>query len=328
MKKVFVTRKIFSEALERISSFAELAVWPEDFPVTHKALLAQAVQVDGMLTMLTDPIDAAVIQLGREHSLKVISQVAVGFDNIDINAATLASIPVGNTPGVLTETTADLAWTLMMTAARRVTEGFDEVRRGTWRPYALDTLCGADIYGATLGLVGFGRIGQAMAARACGFNMRVLYTQRSRDLEAEKKYNATYVSLEDLLKESDFISLHAYLSPETRGMIGAQQFAMMKPTAVFVNTARGAMIDSAALVAALQNGKLAAVGLDVFDPEPIPADSPLLKMPQVVITPHIGSASLQTRKRMASMAVENLEAGLAGKPLPHCANPAVYTSRK
>jgi len=328
MNKVFVTRDLFPEALERLAHSAELEVWPQESPAPLTVLAEKAQQVDGLLTMLSDPITAEVVLAGREHSLKVISQVSVGFDNIAVAAATAAGIPVGNTPGVLTETTADLAWALLMAAARRVVEADDQVRRGAWRADTLEALCGADVYGTTLGLFGFGRIGQAMAARARGFNMRVLYAQRKRDLAAEKKYGAIYLPFTDLLKESDFVSLHAYLSEETRGLMGAAQFALMKPTAIFVNTARGAMVDAPALIAALQNGKLAAAALDVFDPEPIPADSPLLKMPQVVFTPHIGSASLPTRKRMAMMAVENIEAGLAGKPLPYCANPEVYAGQK
>ena len=328
MKKVFITRKIFPQAVNRLLQSAEVESWSEANPPSLALLIKKAAQVDGIISMLSDPITAAVIEAGKQNHLQVISQMAVGYDNIAVSSATAAGIPVGYTPGALTDTTADFAWALMMAAARRVVESHNEVQQGIWRPWGPDVLCGVDIYGSTLGLIGFGRIGQAMAARARGFNMRVLYTQRHRDVEAEKRLNATCVSLDELLKESDFISLHAYLSAETRGLIGADQFNLMKPTAVFINTARGAMVDHQALTRALQSGKLAAAALDVFDPEPIPRDHPLLKLPQVIITPHIGSASTRTRQHMAMMTVENIEAGLSGKPLPYCANPDVYGKRK
>ena len=328
MKKVFLTRSIFPEAIERLLQIAEVEVWSENCPPPLEVLIQKASEVDGMLTMLTDPINANVIQIGKQNHLKVISQMAVGFDNIDVPSATSASIPVGNTPGVLTETTADLAWALLMAAARRVVEGNNEVHQGIWRPWGPDVMCGRDVYGATLGLIGFGRIGQAMAARAKGFTMKVLYNQRHRDLDAEKKLGANYVALIDLLQQSDFISLHAYLSPETKGMIGASQFEQMKPGVILINTARGAMIDQEALYQNLLAGRVAAAGLDVSDPEPISKDSPLLSLPNVVITPHIGSASIQTRKRMAMMTVENIEAGLTGNPLPYCVNPEIYSNRK
>ena len=328
MKKVFLTRKIFPEAMQRLSQLAEIDLWSESYPPAAAILAEKASQANGLITMLSDPITNAVIKAGGKNHLQVISQMAVGYDNIDVAAATAAGIPVGNTPGVLTETTADLAWALMMAAARRVVEGHTEVHQGIWRAWGPDVLCGTDIYGATLGLIGFGRIGQAMAARAKGFNMRVLYTQRHRDLAAEEKYAATFVSLEELLQQSDFVSLHAYLSNETRGLMGKAKFKQMKPGAILINTARGAMVDHAALTQSLLDGKLAAAALDVYDPEPIPQDSPLLKMPQVIITPHIGSASTQTRWRMSQMAIDNIEAGLDGKPLPYCANPQVYENRK
>jgi glyoxylate reductase len=328
MKKVFLTRKIFPEALERLSRAAEVEVWPESFPPPVEILIEKARLADGLMTMLSDPITSEVIRVGSQNHLKVISQMAVGYDNIAVKTATSAGIPVGNTPGVLTETTADLAWALLIAAARRVVEANNEVHQGIWRAWGPDVLCGVDVYGTTLGLIGFGRIGQAMAARARGFNMRVLYTQRRRDLAAEEKYSAVFVPLEELLQQSDFVSLHAYLSDETRGLMGAAQFDLMKPGAVLINTARGAMVDHEALAQSLLSGKLSAAALDVYDPEPIPQDSPLLKMPQVIITPHIGSASIKTRQLMAQMTVENKEAGLAGERLPYCANPEVYANLK
>jgi Lactate dehydrogenase and related dehydrogenases len=328
MKKVFVTRNLFPESMARLAEFAEIDLWTENRVPPLEVLIEKVAQADGLLCMLADSITPEVIQAGVAHGLRVISQMAVGYDNIAVPAATAAGLPVGNTPGVLTETTADLAWALMMAAARRVVESDRQVHEGIWRAWGPDVLCGHDIYGATLGLIGFGRIGQAMAARARGFNMRVLYTQRHRDPAAEERTGAEYVSLDELLAQSDFVSLHAYLSPETRGMLGEAQFARMKPGAILVNTARGAMIDSAALARHLESGHLAAAGLDVFDPEPIPADSPLLRMPQVVITAHIGSASIKTRQRMAMMTVENIQAGLEGRPLPYCVNPEVYGKLK
>ena len=324
MKKVFITRKIYAPALEPLIGKVDLDVWPHEEPPALDVLIEKAAAADGLITLLCDPINAQVVQRGSSGHLKVISQMAVGFDNIAVAEASAAGIPVGNTPGVLTETTADFAWALLMAAARRVVEAHNEVQQGIWRPWGPDVLCGADIYGATIGLVGFGRIGQAMARRARGFNMKLLYTQRHRDEQAERELGAEYVSLDDLLERSDYVSLHAYLSPETRGMMGAAQFARMKPGAIFINTARGAMVDQTALNNALTSGKLAAAALDVYDPEPIPQDSPLLKLPQVVITPHIGSASTKTRQRMAFMAVENLLAGLEGERLPYCVNPNVY----
>jgi glyoxylate reductase len=324
MNKVFVSRKIDDAALALLEKEAQVDIWPLPTPPSEAVLIEKASTSEALLTMLADPITEAVIEAGRQANLKVISQMAVGYDNIAINKATLAGIPVGHTPGVLTETTADLAWAIMMAAARRVVEGHNEVHQGIWRAWGPDVLCGVDVFGATLGLIGFGRIGQAMAQRASGFKMKVVYTQRHRNPEAEKRSSAEYVSLEELLRISDFVSVHSFLSPETRGMFQAEQFELMKSSAVFVNTARGAMVDHDALFAALQTGKIAAAALDVFDPEPIPPHHPLLTLPNVVITPHIGSASIKTRQRMAIMTIENILSAFAGKPLPYCANPQVY----
>lgn len=324
MNKVFISRKIHPPALALLEKEAQVDVWPLETPPSEQTFIEKASQVDALFTLLSDPITDAVIQAGNRSHLKVISQMAVGYDNIAISSATAAGIPVGHTPGVLTETTADFAWALLMAAARRVVESHNEVQQGVWRAWGPEVLCGADVFGATLGLVGFGRIGQAMARRASGFNMKVLYTQRHRDLEGEQKLNAQFVPFEELLQTADFVSLHAYLSPETKGLMGAAQFAQMKPGAIFVNTARGAMVDSQSLYNALVSGRLAAAALDVFDPEPIPPGHPLLRLPNVVITPHISSASTQTRARMAIMTAENILAGLSGKRLPYCANPEVY----
>ncbi|TLN22408.1 D-glycerate dehydrogenase, partial [bacterium] len=310
-------------ALEKIHAVAEVEVWPIDAPPPKSVLIDRASRVDGLLTLLTDPVDAEVIAATHEN-LKVISQMAVGFDNIDVKSATAHKIPIGNTPGVLTETTADMAWALIMASARRIAEADRQVRQGIWRPWGPHVLTGTDVFGATLGIVGMGRIGQAVARRARGFDMRILYSDIQRYPEIEGELGATFVDLDQLLAEADFITLHSFLSPENYHMIGGPQFKKMKPGAILINTARGGLVDPQALIAALLEGRLSAAGLDVFEPEPIPADSPLLTMENVVIAPHIASASKQTRLRMAMMAVENLIAGLEGKRLPYCANPSVY----
>ena len=319
---VFVTRKIAPQALERLSGKARAEVWQAEEPPPYELLLEKAVQVDGLLTLLTDKIDARLIEAAGPR-LKVISQMAVGFDNIDIAVATRKGIPVGNTPGVLTETTADFTWALLMAAARRVVEGDKEVREGIWRAWGPDVLTGYDIFGATIGIVGFGRIGQAMARRAKGFNMRILYTDPNCGEEAGIQLGAECVDLDDLLARADFVTLHTYLSKETYHLIGREQLQKMKPSAVLVNTSRGPVVDPAALAWALENHIIAGAALDVTEPEPIPRDSPLLKLENIVICPHIASASKATRVRMAQMAVDNLLAGLEGKELPNCANPEV-----
>lgn len=319
---VFITRKIPQPVLERITGKAQVEIWPQANPPPYELLLEKAAQVDGLLTLLTDKIDARLIESAGPQ-LKVISQMAVGFDNIDTAAATRKGIPVGNTPGVLTETTADFSWALMMAAARRVVEGDKEVRAGIWRAWGPDVLTGYDIYGATLGIVGFGRIGQAMARRAKGFNMQILYSDPNCGKEAGAALGAECVSLDDLLARADFVSLHTFLSNETYHLIGREQLRKMKPTAILVNTSRGPVVDPAALAWALENNIIAGAALDVTEPEPIPRDSPLLKLENIVICPHIASASKATRLRMAQMAVDNLLAGLEGKDLPNCANPEV-----
>lgn len=324
--KVFVTRAIQQPALEMLQSETEVEVWPEATPPSKEILLQKAAEVDALLTMLTDPIDEQVLSAGSPH-LKVIAQMAVGYDNINLKAATRLGIPVGHTPGVLTETTADFAWALLMAAARRVGEAEREVRSSLWEPWGPDVLTGLDIYGKTLGIIGLGRIGKAVARRARGFAMQVLYANLNRDLDAEEELGVEFVTMERLLVQSDFISLNLYYSPDSHHMIDKAAFEQMKPNAVLVNTARGAVIDPDALTWALQTRRIAAAGIDVFDPEPIPADHPLLKLENVVITPHIASAGKETRLRMAMMCVENILAGLKGAPLPYCANPEVYEPR-
>lgn len=323
---VFVTRRIAPEALEKLAQVCQVEVWQEETPPSAQTLAEKAAHAQGLLTLLTDPMNADLIHQSPE--LKVISQMAVGYDNIDIAAATQAGIPVGHTPGILTETTADFTWALLMAAARRVVEAHQEVQKGIWRPWGPDVLTGVDLYGATLGIVGFGRIGQAVARRAAGFDMQVLYSDPHCDPEEEKRTGARCVTLDELLRQSDFVTLHTYLSPETFHLISTDQLKKMKPSAILINTSRGPVVDSQALDQALQDGIIAGAALDVTEPEPIPQDSPLLRRPNVVVTPHIASASKATRRRMAEMAVENLIAGVTDQRLPHCANPDVYTQKK
>jgi len=294
--------------------------------ISHQELLKKVRGVDGLLCLLTDPVDEKVIQAAGPR-LKVISNYAVGYDNIDLAAATARGIPVGNTPGILTETTADFAFTLLVTAARRVAEGDRSVRAGLWQTWGPTTLLGADIHKATLGIVGFGRIGRAVARRARGFDMTVLYHDPlAAPLPEAEQLDAHPVDLEMLLRTSDFISLHTPLNQQTRRLIRRETLAMMKPTAVLVNTARGGVVDTHNLYEALRDGVIAYAALDVTDPEPLPADHPLLSLENVLVTPHIASASRATRGKMALYAAMNLIAGVKGERLPFCVNPQVYES--
>ncbi|HXF51015.1 MAG TPA: D-glycerate dehydrogenase [Dehalococcoidia bacterium] len=320
--RVFVTRRLPGDALERLSAVALVDVWQHDLPPSRDELVAAVREADGLICLLTDRIDAGVLDAAPR--LRVVSTMAVGYDHIDVAAATARGIPVGHTPGVLTETTADLAWALLLATARRVVEGDRFVREGRWKTWDPNLLLGYDVHGATLGVVGMGAIGQAVARRAVGFGMRVLYTRRSAG-EAEI---GRRVSLEELLRESDFVSLHVPLTAETRHLIGERELRLMKRTAILINTARGPVVDQAALAAALREGVIAGAGVDVTEVEPIPPDDPLLAAPNVVILPHIGSASHATRARMAEMAVENCIAGLEGRPVPHCVNREVERGRQ
>jgi len=316
--KVFVTRVLPDAGMEKIRAFAETDVWPEDGPPPREVLLERVRDVDGLLCLLTDRIDAEL--LDHAPRLKVISQMAVGYDNIDVAACSARGIKVGNTPGVLTETTADLAFALLMATARRIPEGDRAVRSGQWRTWSPLYMAGQDVHHATLGIVGMGRIGYEMARRATGFQMRILYTDQRPNPAAEKDFGATRVELTELLRESDFVSLHTPLLPETTRLIGAKELRLMKPTAILINTSRGPVVDQAALYEALRDGVIAAAGLDVFEVEPVPLDEPLLKLENVVVLPHIGSASIATRTKMAVIAAENLIAGLKGEPLPFPVN--------
>jgi lactate dehydrogenase-like 2-hydroxyacid dehydrogenase len=322
--RVFVSRVIPEEGLAPIRDACDVRVWEDELPPPRAELLAAVRNCDGILTLLTDRVDDELLDAAGP-GLKVVSNYAVGFDNLDVEAVTRRGVPAGNTPGVLTETTADLAFALLMAAARRIPEGDRYVRDGRWRTWGPLLLLGPDVHGATIGIVGFGRIGQAMARRARGFGMRVLYQDLHRvDAATEAELGATFAPLEELLPQADFVSLHTNLTPETQGLIDAEKLSWMKPTAVLVNTSRGPVIDHAALAAALRSGQIFAAALDVTDPEPIPMDDPLVGLDNCLIVPHIASASRATRAKMAEMAAANLLAGVRGERLPTPVNPEVY----
>ncbi len=305
--------------LKLVQDYCEADVWPEDVPPSREVLLARLRDVDAVLSLLTDRMDGTAMDVSSK--LKVISNMAVGVDNVDLAAATARKIPVGNTPGAMTDATADLTFALMMAAARRLVEGERYVREGKWKTWSPQLLLGTDFAGATWGIIGFGRIGQAVAKRAQGFDVRVIYY----DPAAGPAFGALPTDLETLLRTSDFISLHVPLTPETHHMINAATLGQMKPGTVLVNTSRGPVIDPEALYAALKSDQIFAAGLDVTEPEPLPADHPLLQLSNCIVIPHLGSASKRTRDQMAYMAAENLIAGLKGEPLPHCVNPEVYS---
>ena len=305
--KVFVTRALPGGAIERLAAEHEVEVWPEPLPPPRDEMLARVRGTEGLLALLTDRVDAELMDTAS--SLRAISNYAVGVDNVDVDAATARGIPVGNTPDVLTDTTADLAVALMLGIGRRLVDGDAYVRRGEWRTWEPDQLLGRDLHGATVGIVGFGRIGQAVARRLEGFECTILHTSRSGG-----------VGFEELLERSDFVSVHTPLTRETRGLIDAEALRRMKPTAYLVNTARGPVVDTDALAAGLHAGEIAGAALDVTDPEPLPADHPLLEAPDLLVLPHLGSATHATRERMAEMAVDNLLAGLRGERMPHQVN--------
>ena len=302
--RVFVTRRLPGGALERLAAEHDVEVWPQQMPPAREELLARAPELDGLLSLLTDAVDAELIAAAPR--LKAISNYAVGVDNVDLEAAAARGIPVGNTPDVLTDTTADLAVALMLGISRHLVEGDAYVRRGEWRTWETGLLLGHDLHGSTVGIVGFGRIGQAVARRLEGFGCEILHTSRSGG-----------APLNELLERADFVTLHSPLTAETRGLIGDEALARMKPTAYLVNTARGPIVDSEALGSALRAGRIAGAALDVTDPEPLPGGHPLLDAPNLLVLPHLGSATEATRARMADMAVDNLLAGLAGEPMPH-----------
>jgi glyoxylate reductase len=290
---------LIGPALERLAAAHEVDVWPGDLPPSPAELRERTRDADGLLCLLTERVDAGLLDACPR--LRVVSNYAVGTDNVDLEACAARGIAVGRTPDVLTDATADLAWALILASVRRLPEAAAAVRAGEWRTFEATRWIGTTLAGKTLGIVGFGRIGRAVARRAEGFGMDVVHG----------------VPLDDLLARADVVTLHCPLTPETRGLIDAHALARMKPTAHLVNTARGPIVDHGALAAALQEGTIAGAALDVTDPEPLPADHPLLGAPNLLVVPHIGSATVEARSAMTEIAVANLEAGLAGRPLPH-----------
>jgi glyoxylate reductase len=302
--RVFVSRDLPFPALERLRAEHDVDVWEERTPPPTEQLHARAARADALLTTVTERVDAELFDAAP--SVKAVANLAVGTDNIDLDEAAKRGIPVGNTPDVLTDATADIAFALLLGIARRITEGEREVREGRWPPWHPGHMLGGDLADQTLGIVGWGRIGKAMARRGEGFGMKIVHSSRSSG-----------VALEELLEQADYVSLHTPLTPETKHLIGAAELRRMKPTAYLINTARGGVVDQDALREALEAGEIAGAGLDVTDPEPLPADDPLLSAPNLLVVPHIGSATVRTRSRMADMAVDNLLAALAGKDMPH-----------
>jgi glyoxylate reductase len=306
MARCFVTRRLPGPALDRLRAAGnEVEIWDGRLPPRPAELARGAAEAEGLLTLLTDRVDAALID--SSPNLRAISNYAVGVDNIDLEAATRKGIPVGHTPDVLTDATADLAFALLLAAARKLPQAIRSVAEGDWVTWEPALHLGRAVHGATLGIIGFGRIGRAVAARAAGFEMRVLHAGRDQPIGG-------------LLEEADFVSLHAPLTPETHHMIDARALAAMRPTAILINTARGGLVDQVALAEALEQGSIAGAALDVTAPEPLPPDDRLLRAPNLIITPHIGSATQAARERMAELAIDNLLAGLEGRPMPHQAN--------
>lgn len=324
--RVYVTRELPERGLKKIMERFDTEVWPEYGPPPKQVIIEKARDADALVTLLSDKIDAEIFDAAPK--LKIVAQMAVGFDNIDVEEATRRGIYVTNTPGVLTETTADFAWALLMAIARRVVEADRYVREGKWKVgWHPSMLLGRDVYGATLGIIGVGRIGSAVARRAKCFNMRILYYDVVRNPQIEKETGATFVDLDTLLRESDFISVHVPLTKETYHLINAERLKFVKKTAYLINTSRGPVVDEKALYEALKEGRLAGAALDVFEQEPLPTDSPLLRLDNVILTPHIASASYETRSRMAEMVAENLIAFFEGKVPPNLVNPDVVKVR-
>ncbi|HKD72229.1 MAG TPA: D-glycerate dehydrogenase [Candidatus Acidoferrum sp.] len=319
--KVYSTHQLFEEARKILDAECEVQYWTDSERPPRDEVLRRVKDKEGLVCLLTEKVNEEFLRSAPK--LRIASNVAVGYDNIDVDACTKRGIAVTNTPGVLDETTADFAWTLLMTVARRVAEGELLARSGNWKGWNLDQLCGADVWGKTLGIVGFGRIGRSVARRASGFQMKIIYTDAVRvSEEVEKSLNAEFRDMDSLLAESDFISLHVPLLPETRGLFDAPKLFRMKPTAFLINTSRGPVVEEAALVTALDNNKIAGAALDVFENEPF--IHPGLKRPNVVLTPHISSASIETRTKMALMAANNIVAVFKGRRPPNLLNPDIF----
>ncbi len=305
MAHVFVTRQLPGPALDQLRERHSVDVWPERLPPPYDELRRRTADADGLLSLLTDRVDAELIDASPK--LRAIANYAVGYDNIDLAAASARKIPIGNTPDVLTDATADLAFTLLLAAARRLPDAIASVRAGDWLTWEPSGFLGFDVHGATLGVIGFGRIGRAVARRAEGFEMTVLHSDIGEG----------HTPLDELLERSDFVSIHTNLTEETHHLINAAALGRMKPTAVLINTARGPIVDPVALATALREGEIGAAALDVTDPEPLPADDPLLQAPNLIVAPHIASATHTAREQMAQLAVDNLIAALDGQPMPH-----------
>lgn len=323
MAKVYVCRNWFPDELQKLSRLHDTKVWPEDGNPPRKILLNEVREIEGLLCLGSDPIDAEVID--ATPKLKVISSFSNGTNNIDVELATSRNIPVGHPPFVLTETTADLAFGLILAAARRIVEGDSFVRQGKWNKSSHLDLPGVDVNRANLGILGMGRIGAQVAKRAKAFNMKVFYHNRRRDFDLENLLDVEYIQeLPQMLSLADFILLCPPLTEKTQGIIGAAEFAVMKPTAILVNVSRGALVDQKALYEALINRRILRAAIDVTDPEPIPRDDPLLTLDNLIISPHIGSAVPEVRRKMMAIAVDHLLLGLKGERIPWCANPIVY----
>jgi lactate dehydrogenase-like 2-hydroxyacid dehydrogenase len=313
---VFVTRRIPAVGLARLQNVCTVRHWDDDEAIPRATLLEQIAGVAGLYCLLTERVDAELLAAAGD-TLRVVSTMSVGYDHVDVAACRARHVLIGNTPGVLTDTTADLTLALLLAAARRVTEATAAVKSGEWGVWKPEWLLGRDLYGSTVGIVGLGRIGAAVGRRLQGFGCRLLYTGSQPKPAVAEPLGAEFVDLPTLLGQSDFVTLHVPLTAETKHLINAQTLRQMKPTAILVNTTRGGTVDQDALYTALRGGQIAAAGLDVTTPEPLPTDHPLLTLPNCVILPHIGSASIATRNQMALMAAENLIAGVLGQPLPN-----------
>ena len=322
---VLMSHPLPPEWIASLQGRVNLLVGPPDPPGFAPHLRDRLGEAEGIMSMLIDRIDEDL--LSRAPRLRVVSNYAVGYDNIDIPACTRRKIPVGNTPGVLTDATADLAMALMLSSARGIVKAAMDARNGLWQIWTPTGWLGADLQGATLGIIGLGKIGRAVARRATGFGLNVVYFKPKREPEIEAALGVNYLPLDNLLSTSDFISLHTPLNPQTRGLIDEAALKKMKRTAILINTARGSIVVTDALVRALREGWIAGAGLDVTDPEPLPKNHPLYDLPNCLVIPHIGSATQGTRRRMAELACENLLAGVEGRRLPNCVNKELYTEK-
>lgn len=319
---VFMTRRVSEDAIKLLQQSFELKIWEEESPVPREVLLDEVEKADGLYVMLTDRIDQEV--LNKAKRLKAISTMAVGYDNIDVEMATEKGIVITNTPGVLSEATADLTFALLMDTARRLSEANRYLLHGDWKSWSPMLMAGQDVYGATLGIIGMGRIGEAVARRAKGFNMKIIYNNRNQRVEIEEALGAEYRQIDDLLQEADFIVLLTPLTKETANLIGERELNLMKSSAIFINVSRGATVDEEALYRALRDKRIWGAGLDVFRQEPIPMDNPLLSLDNIVVLPHIGSASIKTREKMAMLAAEGLRDALTGQKPQFVVNKDVY----